>query len=407
MMNLLPTENWEYSGLDIFRGLAAAGRRHQPCDALNLPGLDGCIPARSARAGIVTALHVLGLSNGARVGVPLYCCPVVFKAIAVAGCTPIFIDVDAATCCMSAEDLRAKRSQVDAVIAVHMFGHLCDVPALQEAARDKPIIEDCAQALGSRWEGRVAGSFGAVAAFSFRSGKYLSVGEGGALYSSRPEIRRRIADAVARLPAPSPAQEVTHVARTYLRSKLRSRPLYGLVGYPLWQAYNKRADYSKKSPIDLGQTYRSDLALTRRRLAILDAAIERQRANASFYSRHLALGSEMLCRESPETFYNRYQYPVLFPSSSDRDRVAAYLHQREIGTAKPYKDIAEVARTHYGYEGGCTVAEAIAAKVLVIPNAHTLSQSDIERIAQNVNAAWDGIAGTPTAASCPSLAGSR
>jgi dTDP-4-amino-4,6-dideoxygalactose transaminase len=99
---------------------------------------------RSARAAIIVAIKALNLSPGASIGVPLYCCPVVFKAIEAAGCKPCFIDIDPGTFCISAKDLSAKSAQIDALIAVHMFGNLCDMPGIQEAAQDKPIIEDCA-----------------------------------------------------------------------------------------------------------------------------------------------------------------------------------------------------------------------------------------------------------------------
>ena len=113
----------------------------------------------------------------------------VFKAIRSAGCTPRFIDVDRATCRVSAEDLSSKASTVDAVIAVHTFGHVCDVDQMRDAAPGKPIIEDCAQALGSTLNGRSVGLFGDVAAWSFHSGKYVSVGEGGALLGRcRPAV---------------------------------------------------------------------------------------------------------------------------------------------------------------------------------------------------------------------------
>ena len=274
MIGLLPAEHWEYRFSDIIRGMAAALGPREQSGMLNIAGLGNCIPARSARAALIAAIKALELPAGARIGVPLYCCPVVFKAIKAAGCTARFIDVEPATSCMSAEDLSAKRSQVDAVIAVHMFGNLCDMPGLQEAAQGKPIIEDCAQSLGSKLDGRMAGSFGAIAAFSFRSGKYLSVGEGGALFSNNADICSRLSQLISEMPAPSRAEEFTHVAITYIRSKLRSKPLYGMVGYPLWSIYNKTVDYSAKSPIVLSQTYRSDLAITIKRLALLDSAIE-------------------------------------------------------------------------------------------------------------------------------------
>ena len=188
MLGLLPTEYWEYNLSDILRSLPVALGPSKQNGMLNIAGLGNCIPTRSARAGIVAAIKALDLPPGARIGVPLYCCPVVFKAIKAAGCTARFIDVEYSTGCMSTEDLLAKRSQLDAIIAVHMFGNLCDMPGLQEAAEGKPIIEDCAQSLGSRLDGRMAGSFSTIAAFSFRSGKYLSVGEGGALFSSDADV---------------------------------------------------------------------------------------------------------------------------------------------------------------------------------------------------------------------------
>jgi perosamine synthetase len=388
MLGLLPAELWEYRLSDIIRGMNAGLGPGEQCKTLNIAGLGCCIPTRSARAALIAACRALNLPPGARIGAPLYCCPVVFKAIKEAGCTVRFIDVDPTTYCMSAEDLFAKRAQVEAVIAVHMFGNLCDMPGLHEAVQGKPIIEDCAQALGSKLDGRMAGSFGVIAAFSFRSGKYLSVGEGGALFSNHTDIRQRLSRLISTMPVSSRAEEFTHVVLTYIRSKLRSKPLYGMVGYPLWSLYKKKVDYSAQSPIVLRQTYRSDFAITIKRLPLLDSMIEKQKANADFYSRTLKLDSGMLCSEKPGTFYNRYLYPILFPSSEDRDFIAAYLHSRKIGAIQPYKDIAEIAATHYGYSGDCPAAEQIAKKVLVIPSSHNLKVKDVQHIARCLNAGW-------------------
>ncbi len=385
---LIPVENWDYSLLDAVRGLRAALGSAGAGRTLELPGLGPCIPTRSARAGIVAAIQVLGLPPGSRIGVPLYCCPVIFKSIKAAGCTPRFIDVEPDTFCMSAEDLSAKRSEVDAVIAAHMFGHVCDMPKLRDAAQRKPIIEDCAQSLGSRLDGRATGSFGAIAAFSFRLGKYLSVGEGGALYAEDEDLRCRIAERVAAMPVPTRMEDCMHVAKTYLRSKLRSRPLYGLVGYWLWSVYNKRVDFSAKTPLSLSQTYGSDLATTKRRLTLLDAAIQRQRAHAEFYSRNLNLDGCMLPLERPETFSNRFMYPIIFPTVEQRDSVAAYLRSRQIDTAAPYRDVPEGAAKNYGYNGDCPVSEETAKRILVIPSHCRLGEYEVQRVAELVNEGW-------------------
>lgn len=388
MIGLIPAENWEHRLIDFFRGLAAAIEHRKQRESLYIPGLGNCIPVRSGRAGLVAAIGALNLPPGARIGVPLYCCPVVLKAIIAAGCTARFIDIDPETFCISPEDLASKRSQIDAIIAIHMFGNLCDMAALQEAAQGKPIIEDCAQALGSKIADGMAGSFGTIAFFSFRSGKYLSVGEGGALFSSNADIQSRLAGLVSVMPAPSQTDELIHVVKTYIRSMLRSKPLYGLIGYRLWTIYNKTVDFSAKSPIVISQSYKSDFAIAINRLQLLDSAIEKQRANAEFYSRTLELDKGMLCSEKPGTFYNRYLFPIIFSSSEHRDFIAAYLHRQQIDTIQPYKEITDVGAAYYGYTGDCPVAERISRGVLVIPSHCTLKKKDVQHIAQCVNMGW-------------------
>jgi dTDP-4-amino-4,6-dideoxygalactose transaminase len=394
MSGLIPVENWRYSVRDIFRGLSAALGPSSVNGMFEIPGLGSCIPARSARSGIVAALKALSLQPHARIGVPLYCCPVVFKAIKQAGCTARFIDIEFGTACMSAEDLYKKRSEIDAVIAVHMFGHLCDMPALKEAAGGMPIIEDCAQSLGSRLDGRMAGSFGDIAVFSFRSGKYLSVGEGGALYAGNKDIRTRLAQLIAEMPVPVCSDECVHVVKTFMRSKLRSVPLFGIIGYPLWSLYNKKVSYASKSPLVLSQMYRSDHALTLHRLPFIEAEIKQQRANAHYFTRELQLPADMLCHEKQGAYYNRFMFPVTFASSEQRDFMADFMLGQKIDTSKPYKDSAMVAAEYYGYTGDCPSAEEFGRRVLVIPGNCSLSQEDVHNIARCFNAGWTEITGS-------------
>ena len=388
MLGLVPAELWDYGLKDIGQGIATALGRNEPTTTLSIPGLGNCIPARSARAALITAIKALELPPDARIGVPLYCCAVVFKAIKTAGCRPRFIDVEPDTFCMSPADLRAKSSEVDAAVVVHMFGNVCDIPRLQEAAPGIPIIEDCALSLGSKLNGHQTGSLGDIAAFSFRSGKYLSVGEGGALFSSHVRINSLATQLISTLPSPNRTDECSHVVKTYLRSMLRSKPFYGLVGYALWERYNKRVQYSAKSPIVLSQIYRSDLARAIKRLPHIDSMIESQRANADYYSRTLDLDPTMLCHERFGAFYNRYQYPITFPSEDQRDLMAVYLHERGIETSKPVNDVVDVTTAHYNYAGDCPTAERLSKTVLVIPSYHTLKKAEIQRIVDCVNQGW-------------------
>ena len=388
MLGLLPAELWDYRLTDLGWGVTNALGRKVPVKELSIAGLGSCIPTRSARAALVAVLRALELPADARIGVPLYCCSVVFKAIEAAGCKPRFIDVEPATFCMSPSDLRAKASEVDAVVAVHMFGNVCDMPALREAIPGKPIIEDCALSLGSELNGRMTGSFGDAAVFSFRSGKYLSVGEGGALFSKNERIRARSTQLISTLHAPTRIEEFVHVGKTFVRSVLRSKPLYGLAGYALWETYNRRVEFSEKAPVVQGQIYQTDLALTKKRLAHLKSAIEVQRANAEYLSHTLNLKSCMICHERPHAFYNRYQYPLIFPSLEHRDFIAAYLWREKVDTSKPLQDAVHVATTYFDYAGDCPEAELLSRRALVIPTYHTLKKSELDRIARCLNQAW-------------------
>ena len=68
--------------------------------------------------------------------------------------------------------------------------------------------------------------------------------------------------------------------------------------------------------------------------------------------------------------------------------MTTYLHKKQIGSIKPYKDIAENAHKHFGYTGDCPVSEQISKRVLMIPSYYRLRMADVQRIAKCVNKGW-------------------
>jgi len=391
MWNLIPTELYQYSTVDLVRGIRAAVRRDAAPAPLGRTELREAVPARSARAAIVLSLRAMDLKPGAWIGVPLYCCPVVFKAIVAAGCRPRFLEVDPETFCLSPEHLAAEHAGLDALIAVHMFGHMCDMKAVRSLMGGKPVLEDCAQALGSRLDGQPAGTMGTVGIFSFRLGKYLSAGEGAAIIVADPSLRGRIRRLTEELPRPTAAEEARHVVESWVRAKIRTRPLWGLAGSRIWQTYNRKTDFSHKSPIVMTQMYRSDLEISRLRLLALDGQITTQRRIAEFYIEHLDLDPAILHRESPGVYHSRLMFPLTFDSPEVRNLMRGQLFERGIGATAPYEDVIEGAAANYGYEHDCPVTERLLRRTLVIPCHHRLRQRDIERIVSGVNDAWTGI----------------
>ncbi|MGA8148089.1 MAG: DegT/DnrJ/EryC1/StrS family aminotransferase [Gallionellaceae bacterium] len=98
------------------------------------------------------------------------------------GATPVFVDVLPDTWCLNPEKVEeAITPRTRAIIAVHLYGNLCDMDVLLAIGNKHgvPVIEDAAEAIGSQWHGRRAGSIGAFGTFSFHGTKTLTTGEGG------------------------------------------------------------------------------------------------------------------------------------------------------------------------------------------------------------------------------------
>jgi len=98
------------------------------------------------------------------------------------GATPVLVDVLPETWCIDPVKAEAAITpRTKAIIAVHLYGNLCDMGALREIGERHgiPIIEDAAEAIGSRWQGNKAGSMGAFGTFSFHGTKTVTTGEGG------------------------------------------------------------------------------------------------------------------------------------------------------------------------------------------------------------------------------------
>lgn len=98
------------------------------------------------------------------------------------GATPVFVDVRPDTWCLDPLQVeRAITPRTKAILAVHLYGNLCDMDRLRQLGRERglPVIEDAAEAIGSRWGDSHAGSMGCFGAFSFHGTKTMTTGEGG------------------------------------------------------------------------------------------------------------------------------------------------------------------------------------------------------------------------------------
>ncbi len=128
------------------------------------------------------ALVSLGIGEGDEVIVPDLTFAASINAILHAGATPVIVDVDPETWNIDPDKItQAITPKTKAIMPVHLYGNPCDMNALSDIAATHGllIVEDCAEALGSTYDGRKVGVFGDASAFSFFGNKTITTGEGG------------------------------------------------------------------------------------------------------------------------------------------------------------------------------------------------------------------------------------
>lgn len=164
----------------------AFAARHQSKHAFTLP---------SCTAGLHLSLAALGVGPGDEVIIPDVTWIATAAPVTYLGATPIFADIDPVTWCIDPSSVeRCITDRTRAIIGVDLYGGICDWAGLAEVARPRGIalVEDAAEAIGSTFEGRAAGTFADVGCFSFHGSKTMTTGEGGMLITERDDIADKI-----------------------------------------------------------------------------------------------------------------------------------------------------------------------------------------------------------------------
>lgn len=153
-------------------------------------GSHDCVTVNSGSSALLLAFRCLlereigALKEGDEVIVPALCHPADLNALILNGLKPVVVDVEFGTWNLSCEEVeRALSPRTKAILAIHFLGNPCEMRILSEISETNSlkIIEDCSQALGSRYSGKHLGCFGELATFSFYPSHHISMGEGGAV----------------------------------------------------------------------------------------------------------------------------------------------------------------------------------------------------------------------------------
>jgi perosamine synthetase len=288
------------------------------------------------------ALLALGVGEGDEVIVPTLTYIASVNAIRYTGATPVFADSLKSTWQIDPEDIERKvTKKTKAIMVVHLYGHPCDMDAIMDIAKrhNLSVIEDAAEAFGSKYKNTPIGSIGHIATFSFFGNKTITTGEGGMVVSKDQTLIDRVIHFKGQGLA-------TH--RQYW---------HDVVGY------NYRMT-NICAAIGLAQ------------LEQADQFIERKREIASTYKKLLKDLPLQAHEESSDVFHSYWMFSVLVDDASRRDELRDFLSQAGIETRPLFYPVHTMPMYSTPFQSH-RVAEDLGWRGINLPSYPKLENSQI------------------------------
>jgi len=317
----------------------------------------------SATAALEMASLLLEIGPGDEVVMPSFNFVSAANAVALRGGTPVFVDIRPDTLNLDEHLLEsALTSRTKAIVVVHYAGVPCEMDRINAIAAGAGIavIEDAAQALGSRYYGRPAGSLGALAAVSFHETKNVTSGEGGALLIGSEKLLRRA---------------------EILRDKGTDRGRY------------LRKEVAKYSWVDLGSSYglsELNAAFLWAQLEVSDqVTAERLRTWSAYHEALQPLEDAGHIRRPvvPEHIqHNAHIYYVLAGSPHERTRLLQALNSSGINAVFHYVPLhsSEAGRRYGRPHGKLGVTKDLADRIIRLPLYSGMTVGEVERITEEL-----------------------
>jgi dTDP-4-amino-4,6-dideoxygalactose transaminase len=314
-----------------------------------LCGVKYAAALNSGTDALMYALTLSGVKKGDEVITPANSFIASTSSIVHIGATPVFVDVlpNQNLDPSKIEDLITKNTK--AIMPVHLTGRVCDMDPIIEIAKKYKllIIEDAAQAIGSKYKGRPSGSLGDIGCFSTHPLKNLNAcGDGGFITTNNEDIYK----------------------------KIKSFRNHGKINH------DTVSHFGLVSRMDNLQA-----AILNYRLGKLDVLISKRQANAKKYLEGINHKDIFIPHQELHEF-NTYHTFVL--QTSRRDELKEYLLNKGIKTAihYPIPIHLQSASKSLGYkEGDLPVTEKQAREILTLPVNQYLPSSDLERIISAIN----------------------
>ncbi|GHG11546.1 hypothetical protein GCM10017322_03870 [Paracoccus aerius] len=287
------------------------------------------------------------------------------NAVALRGATPVFVDIDPRTLNIDPDQIEAALTpQTRAIFAVHYAGFPAEMDRLNQIAQTHGlmVIEDAAQALGSTYKGRPAGSLGDIAAFSFHETKNIISGEGGAITLNRRDLVERA--------------EIIREKGTN-----RSRFLRGQVDKYTW--------------VDIGSSFLPGELVAAFLFGQLEQEEVIRKARLALFDRYYSAFTDLEQRErvslpwhSDDVTGNGHMFYLLMRDIDDRDALIGHLHKAGINAPFHYVPLhsAPGGRRFGRAKGDLPVTNDTYSRLIRLPMYFTLG-NEIEHVI-DVTRSW-------------------
>ena len=308
-----------------------------------------CVAVNSGTSGLHLGLLAAGIGAGDEVIVPSFTFAATANSVALTGATPVFADIQADSFCLDpAAVAAAVTERTVGVMPVHLYGHPADMVGLQKVAQehDLQIFEDAAQAHGASLHGTPVGAFGSFGLFSLYPTKNMTSGEGGMVSCADAEIERNV--------------------RLYRNQGMEKQYHNEVVGMN-----NRMTDIHA--------------AIGREQLKKVGAWTKKRQEHAAFLSAHLEGVTPPPVAQGAVHVY--HQYTIRVPQ--DRDGFAVALREQyNVGSGMfyPVPNHRLAPFVEGTRDADLPETERAAAQCLSLPVHPSLTQGDLERIVEAVNA---------------------
>ncbi len=305
-----------------------------------------CVAVNSGTSGLHLGLLSSGVGAGAEVIVPSFTFAATANSVALTGATPVFADIEADTFCLDPASVEAAITErTVGIMPVHLYGHPASMAGLREVAdrHGLRLFEDAAQAHGASLDGVPVGAFGQFAMFSLYPTKNMTSGEGGMVSVANAEVER--------------------LMRLYRNQGMEKQYHNEVVGFNC-----RMTDIHA--------------AIGRVQLTKVDAWTAKRQENAAFLSANLRGVTPPPV--APGAVHVYHQYTIRVPQ--DRDGFAAALREQyNIGSGMFYP-VPNHKLAPFSVDVELPETARAAAECLSLPVHPSLSQGDLERIVEAVNA---------------------